>query len=827
MDASTDRTGSATPSMGWNCRRGEDGKEWNCGLVGPDPRGETHVVREPDEEVVNWAQTTDITDEDERRFRYLSSALPSNPWALYCGKREDFRGTDFLLSPSDRRERETAPLEIRSDYGELQGGESATFTGAARVRRADQSLYGDLVSRHALANTMNASGNVVYQEKGMTFSSDSGFLDLSTDQGVLRNSQFIISTVPARGTSRVTHFDSKDLSRYEQFTYTACPPGDRDWMLHADKVKINKETGEGTAKHAWMEFKGVPFFYTPYMTFPVDDRRQSGLLAPSFGYSQVRGFDLTIPYYFNLAPNYDLTVWPRLLTSRGVLLHGDFRYLTPYNQGRLIAEVLPDDSQTHTTRGEVGFLDNAWLTENVRTHLDLNYVSDQNYLQQLGNQLALIDFNYVRSNATASYTGSNYGLSSAVDAFQTINPAIPSNQRPYFRLPALSGNYWYGIGDTGLIFSSYGEATNFYHNVNVDGQRLNLRPKLQYPVRSPAGYVTPSLTLWMSQYNLQNQTPGQGTNPNLTLPVASIDSGVFFERDVTLGNTSYTHTLEPRLFYVYIPYQNQDNLPAFDTINYDFNASQLFRENRFTGSDRLGDANQATLALTSRLSDQTTGRDRIRTTVGEIFYFRPRKVNLPGFEQQSGMLSNVIGDVTVLLTDRWSLNVGGQWSPYSQDNQNAASGPGVLGPTQFQRRQASLHYGGPNNELFTVGYLYLNQPENQDFQVDLIDTSARLPIPWTEGWHAIGRWQYSLLNQTTLEAFLGLEKETCCWRFTILGRRYINTITATGAANSGDFTAHANTAVFMQFEFKGLSRIGDQVEKLLYRSLRGYRIPEY
>ncbi len=821
MKPSTYRGGKA-PSAGWNCRRGEDGKEWNCALIGPDPRGETHVVREPDDTIQNWAETTDITEEDERRFRYLASTLPSNPWALYCGKREDYRGSDFLLSPADRSAREKAPLEITSDYGELHGGEVANFSGAARVTRADQSLYGDLLSRHAWANTMSANGSVTYQEKGMSFSSDSGYLDLGNDQGVLRNSQFILSTVPARGTSRVTYFDSKDLSRYEQFTYTACPPGNRDWMMHADNVKINKETGQGTAKHAWMEFKGVPFLYSPLMTFPVDDRRQSGFLAPSFGYSQVRGFDLTIPYYFNLAPNYDLTVWPRLLTNRGVLLHGDFRYLTPYNQGRLIAEVLPDDWETHTTRGEVGFLDNAWLAENFRTHVDLNYVSDQNYLQQLGNQLALIDFNYVRSNATATYTGSNWGLSSAVDTFQTINPAIPEINQPYFRLPSFNGYYSTGIADTGLNFFTTGEIVNYYHTTNVDGQRLNLRPRLQYPLRSAAGFVVPSLTLQMTQYTLQQQAEGKPTSPNRTLPIASIDSGLFFERDVTLGSSTYTHTLEPRLFYVYIPYQNQDDFPLFDTINYDFNYTQLFRENRFTGADRLGDTNQVTTALTSRLADQSSGRERLRATFGQIYYFAPRRVALPGFEPESAALSNLIGDVTAQLTDRWSLNVAGQWSPYEQD----PSDGNVTGATQFQRRQISLHYGGANNELFNVGYLYLNQPQNQDFRVDLIDTSARLPIPWTEGWHAIGRWQYSLLTDTTLEAFLGLERETCCWRFTILGRHYVNNITATGQVNSGQFTASANNAVFMQFELKGLTRIGDQIEKLLYRSIRGYRIPE-
>jgi len=820
--ASGDGTRKQVP--GWACRPGEEEKEWSCGLVGPDPRGEAHVVKEsPDEEAENWAETTDITDEDEKRFRALMATLPSNPWALHCGKREEYLGTDFLLSPADRSARQKAPVEIQADYGELQGGEVATFTGSAQISRADQQLFGDVVSRNAWANTMSARGNVTYQEKGLSFSSDSGFLDLGTDQGVLRNSQFILATVPGRGTSRVTHFDSKDLSRYEHFSYTSCPPGNRDWLLHADNAKINKETGEGSGKHAWIEFKGVPFFYTPYMTFPVDDRRKSGLLAPNFGYSGARGFDLSIPYYFNLAPNYDLTVWPRLATSRGVLLHGDFRYLTPYNQGRLIAEVVPEDTQTHTTRGEAGLLDNAWLTDNVRTHVDLNYVSDTNYLNQWGNQLALIDYNFVRSNASATYTGPNYGVTTGIDYFQTINPLIAQQGRPYYRLPSLSAYYGAGIGDTGLSYTANGEFVNFASDVNPEGQRFNLKPRLQYPLRSAAGFLTPSVSFQLTQYSMSNLVNPDDPNrisyqnfqvdrTSLTraLPIVSLDSGLFFERDLTIGDSPFTHTLEPRLFYVYIPYQNQSQFPLFDTIYYDFNYYQMFRENRFTGSDRLGDTNQVTTALTSRLADQVSGLDRIRATVGEIFFFQRRKVNL-GFPDQSTLLSNLIGDIGAALTDRWWLNVGGQWNPY--DN-------------QFERRQVSLHYDAHNNNLLNLSYLYLNQPSNQLYRVDLLDGSMRLPI--AEGWHAIGRWQYSLLDQITLEAFLGIERETCCWRLSVIGRHYINRVTPTGnAVNSNSFSSSANNGVFVQLELKGLTRLGDQVDKFLYRAIRGYRLPEH
>ena len=827
--------GITDTKSGWNCRQGEEEKEWKCSLAGPDPRGETHVVRESGEEIENWAEQTDITDEDEKRFRPLMSSFPSDPWLLNCGKREEYRGMDFLLSPADRTARDRAPIEIRSDYGELHGDEVANFSGAAQVTRADQKLSADFMSRNAFVDTMNANGNMTYVEKGMAFSSDSGFLDLGKDKGVLRNSQFVLSTVPARGTSRLTFFDSKDLSRYEQFAYTSCPPGNRDWVLHADKVKINKATGQGSGSHAWMEFKGVPMFYTPYMSFPTDDRRQTGLLAPSFGYSSVRGFDLTVPYYFNLAPNYDLTVWPRLLTERGVLLHSDFRYLTPYNQGRLIGEILPDDWVTQKTRGEVGLLDNATWTENLRSHVDLNWVSDQQYLNQLSNQLALIDFNFVRSNASVTYTGNTdgfgaYGVTTSADTFQTINPSITPEQRPFYRLPATNVFHYLPIADTGLNVTTNAEFVNFVSDVNPAGQRFNLKPRLQFPLRSAAGFVTPSVSLQLTQYMMsdlvnandradsgkQNQ---QVRDSSLTraLPIVSLDSGLFFERDLDIGKAGYTHTFEPRLFYVYIPYQDQDHFPLYDTINYDFNYYQLFRENRFTGNDRLGDTNQITLAMTSRLSDLASGRDRFRATIGEIFYFQGRRVTLPisnvgtdYYPDQATTFSNLIGDMSAAITDRWWVDVGGQYNPY--DN-------------QFERRQISLRYDARNNDLLNLTYLFLNQPSNQNFQVDLLDGSMRLPIPFLgDGWHAIGRWQYSLLDQITLEAFGGIERETCCWRLGVVARHYINNFE--GVSGTSNFTTTANNGVFVQFEFKGLTRLGDQLEKLLTRSIRGYRTPE-
>ena len=819
------QTGPATKAQrpGWNCRSGkpgESGPGWDCTLVGPDPGGLPHAVDERGKPLESWTEATTITEEDEQRFQKMMSLLPADPWKNVCiGGRRPPPVSEFILTPEDRLAREKAPLNIHSDYFEMLDSEVSNFSGSAELTRADQKLKGNFITRNTLTNAVNVQGNVIYQEKGFVLSSDTAFMDTDASRGVFRNSQFLLNTVPSRGTSRLTHLDSSTLSRYETVTYTSCPPGDQDWLLHASRVKINKETGVGTAQNAWLEFKDIPLFYTPYMSFPTDNRRMTGLLSPSFGISRVSGFDFTVPYYFNLAPNYDYTATPRYLTKRGFMLRNEFRYLTRMTRGRILAEIVPHDELAGTTRGQAGFLNDTRFTENLIAHVDANYVSDSRYLNQLGSQLNLVDRRNIRSIGYLTYSGSNYSLRTQVDYFQTIDPTIPPQGRPYFHLPQIAFNYANGIAGTGLVFDGQVQMDGF-ETSGIDkttGQRLKLRPRLYYPFQTAAGFITPSFTLLHSEYWLQDpqfwaQLSGTKTNDteSLTAPIFSLDSGSFFERDFELGNTPMLQTLEPRLFYVYIPKVKQEHIPVFDSTQYDFTFYQLFRENRFTGGDRVGDANQLTAALTSRLIDQSTGLERLRGSVGNIFYFQDQQVTLfgPPPPAQLRSNSNVVAEVFAGITESWSFRTGGQWNPDSN---------------RIDRAIVSLQYNNRRNDLLNVAYRFRRNQNNLDCIegdpnsncLNLTDVSFRLPI--VEGWHAIGRWQYSLMDQITLESFVGIERETCCWRFTLLGRHYLNNIQA------GATTAQANNGVFVQLEFKGLTRIGDQVDQFLERSVSGYR----
>ena len=827
---------------GWNCKPG-DGKEWDCALSGSDPRGEAHVVGNGGQARPNWADSSDMTSEDERRFSAILNRLPANPWALSCGKnRIEWRpSAEFLLSDADRILREKSPLQITSDQAEIVQGETSSYQGGAELVRADQQLYGNFVTYNNKSSALNAQGEVVYREKGLSFASDTAFMKMDSDEGVLRNSQFIVETLPARGTSRITHIDSKKRSRYENATYTTCPPGNQDWLLHADNVLIDKESGQGIAKRAWLQFKGVPFFYTPVMSFPVDNRRKTGFMSPNIGYSKLNGLDFSLNYYINLAPNYDLTLIPRYLLNRGGMLRADFRYMSEIGAGRLFGDIVPYDQLEKETRGQVGWADKSRWTDKFSTQVDLHLVSDSLYIQQLGNLLAINNTTYLRSFGTANYAGGtlwggSYSANVMADFYQSLNKTIKQSDYPYRRMPQINLAYSRPVGDTGLQFQSTVEMTRFDQPNKVNGERMNLRPRLYYPFRDPGGYVTPSLTLQHTEYWLQNTGITEASSFSRTAPIFSVDSGAFFENDFTMFDSPMQQTLEPRLFYLFVPKVNQPyhynfgpgivvnpmTGPSavgyqglnFDSNEFDFNYYQLFRENRFAGVDRLSDANNITPALTTRLISQDSGLERLRMSVGKVFYLTNPSVVMTLNGPQPTYKNNIVQEVASKLSQNWAFSETGQWN--HQYN-------------RLDRLQLGLQYNNFSNNLLNLFYRYRRDPYEGSTvpypvnpynprTINQTDINARLPV-WG-GWYAIGRWQYSLESKITVEALAGVEKETCCWRFSLVGLRYQNGATTSVATSNSIST---NQAIYFQFELKGLGNFGDQIDNLLLQNFSGYR----
>lgn len=776
---------------GWTCEANQETESWNCNLIGPDPRGQAKVM----DEGTGFSLLDPAFDSlQEQTFKTLQADLKYDPWrscTFGLGKPPDLA--------SEKGLRAEAPLDVGADYTEIFDKEIASFMGNVHMSRADQYVRSNMATYDTVSETLDMQGNVYYGEEDFSIFGDSALLRLGEDQAILRNALFLSPATPLRGSASAVYRENTILSQLNEVAFTSCAPGNRDWVMHASRLKMNKQTGKGSAKHAWLEFKGVPVLYLPYVSFPLDDRRQSGLLAPGFGSTEQGGVDFKVPYYWNIAPNYDAITWARYLTKRGGMLGGDFRYLTEMTEGSIEAEVLPYDLEREETRWQGSLKNRTRYTENLRSNIDINYVSDEEYFDELGNSLSFNRNRFLYSFADVLYDRPGVALSVKADNYQSIDNTIPDVAKPYRRLPQALANLQHSFDFMPLETKLGSEFVFFEHSDRVDGPRFNVRPSVSVPWKTPGSFVNPKISVDYTQYWLSDQIEGRASNINRTLPMFSLDSGIFIDKEF---GDSFVHTIEPRLFYLYIPETNQDDIPLFDTSDFDFTFSQLFRENRFNGIDRIGDANQMTVALTSRLIDAESGRENLNLSVGNIIYFEDRKVNLVRGVTETGTFSNIIAEMNGQLTENFSFQSGMQWDPESG---------------KFDRGEASIRYRNKLNHIFNLGYrLRQNNPIEAN-NLEQTNISFRLPI--YDSWHLVGRWQYSILRDTTLESFVGLEKESCCWRFRVLGRKFIKNI---NSIETGE--GELDTGFFIQLELKGLANFGDKVEDFLEKNLNGYRI---
>ncbi|NOQ15071.1 MAG: LPS assembly protein LptD [Methyloprofundus sp.] len=753
------------------------------------------------QETNSWwfADTYDAAQ--EQVFMRLQAEFEQDPWSI-CTLQVGAGPADYSY---DKRLRETMPMNVFANSSEMFDAELISFSGDIDLQRADQHVMANHIDYNEAAGILDLYGNILYSDSGMALHSQSARVNLYEDRSLLRDVSFVIPTSPMRGSASVVYRDSPSFSRYKDVTYTACAPGNQDWMLHASRMKVNNETGRVAIKHGWMEFKSVPVMYFPYGSFPVDDRRLSGLLTPTLGVSGRSGFDISLPFYWNIAPNYDLTLTPRYMTERGFMLGTDFRYLWHESSGEINVEVLPEDQLTNELRWGGSFLHTTHFTKNLKLAIDANYVSDKAYFSDLDGTLGVNNRNrYLESDAEISYTLPWMALTTRIENFQNIDPNEANSNVPYRRLPQVKLDMFKAFDSFPLELALDSEYVYFQkHDLDGEreGQRFNIKPSVSFPFVSQSGFIIPKVALQHTQYWLNNTTNSTASSANSlskTLPIVSLDTGLFFERDFE----SLTHTIEPRLYYLYVPYTDQSDIPDFDTSRYDFNSNQLFRDNEFNGVDKTQNANQITAALTTRLVGD--GRDRLKLTVGEIVYFADRKVNLASDVDNrvnKEALSDLIAELSSEITNELKFTSYMQWSHKNN---------------KIDRGNVDLRYLGLSNRfIFNLGYRYRDEREGQVGQ-DQIVASAMLPI--YDGWSIVGLYRYSFLDSKTLEYLYGVEKDSCCWRFRVIGRQFIR-------SDAGE--VKPENSVFFQLELKGLTSLGDKLEGFLSENISGYRKPTY
>ena len=702
------------------------------------------------------------------------------------------------------------PLEsLRQQYPGGNPRDSRVFIDADRASVAEEGLSmmrGSVVVRRGSTTLLapelryDGSRSVLAGESGLTVLSDA--LDLQAQvgrvaaergEGRFEDARFYLRKRVGRGTASTVQTAEDGPSRLREVRFTTCPAdqGDGDWYLRAQDVQLDFDSGQGTARNAQVVFKGIPLIYTPWLAFPITDERMSGFLAPRMGSSNDRGLDLSVPYYWNIAPERDATFTPRLMSKRGLQLQSEYRYLGALGQGVLYNEYLPNDQILGEDRTLWSYRHQAKPAPDWQAKIDYSSVSDIDYFEDLSTTLNRSSSRYLQRQAALGYGGPQWDLFFRAQDFQLVDPRRRGEPEPYQRLPQVMARTRNPQALAGpLVYDLRAEAVRFGRDGNRQGERLDAELGVGAAWDRGGYFARPRLAYRQTQYSLIDPVAIDGEqNPSRGQPIVSLDTGLRFERDVDWATRPFLQTLEPRLFYLYVPERDQSELPVFDTRLPEFDFLRLFDTNRYVGADRQGSANQVTTAVSSALRDGETGAPVVEATLGRINRFTPSDPLLPDEEgAEIGDSTNLAEAAAYLGADtRARFQI--EWD---DDEQTAI------------QQVAEVRYQPEPRKLIGVAYRLRRDLGEPLEQVDLMGS-----WPVTPELAAVGRWNYSLRDDQDLESLLGIEYRSCCWAVQVAGRRYVRNLD------------EVDQGIYLQLELTGLGRLGDGIQSFLNRAMVG------
>lgn len=736
----------------------------------------------------------------------------------------------------------------------------SVFTGNVILSEKDRRLYSQKLyfhrDVHGEVTRIESPGPLLLEQPDFRLIGQHAYV-IPDGQTVLEDIQYRYYPQHARGSAQRIIYQQDAPTLLYHADYTTCSPDSQVWQMAGSEVRLNEETGRGEVFNSVLKIHDIPVFYSPYLNFPIDDRRQSGFLMPEFGSQTDSGFIVGTPYYFNLAPNYDATFYPRYLTERGLQYGGVLRYLDIYHDTQLYGTYLnhdrgfaafqeeqltnpsypdPNDprltgvTQVDDDRWNIAFTHAGEYGQNWDTIFNYNKVSDDNYFVDLSTDIFNRDERELLQRAQVNYVDHIYSASVLVQDYQILQPFDNDlYEIPYQILPHLELDI---IPDTLFFDSVTAMNTQFTYFDHIEdpidderptiGSRTHLNPVIQKPMRTSYGYLLPSVEFRYTQYDLSlssiDAAQENNTDISRALPTAYLDGGLIFDRNTTFLNKNYLQTLEPRLFYLYTPFENQEDIPLFDTSLYDFNTDQLFRTNRFNGLDRIADANQISAAITTRVYEHETGIERFEATIGQTLYFQDRKVELCDVELDpdcnvfenlgnDSLTSPLVGDMRYQFNYNWYTTMGLRYDPT---------------PADTDMYRILLHYQTPLAGILHFGFHYdesgniITGAEPGTNEAKLLQTDTGVIVPLDHQWTMQGRWYYDIENQFTVEAFGGIEYESCCWALRAGARRYLV------GSNEVITERQYDSQLFFQFIFKGLAGIGRSPVSLLVDTIPGY-----
>lgn len=723
-----------------------------------------------------------------------STATAQQPW-LHCTADP----LAELLRPPSAAESGSDDIQFSADQAQVSPTEAA-LEGEVIVEQGDLRLQAPRVVLDRSDNTVSAQ-DLRYGSSTLAVRADEAEVTLDAEMAEFYQAEYYLPDQHAQGSAGQVSIDrSQQQSQLQDVTYSTCARGKEFWQIRSRELELDQIKGRGIARDLSLAIKDTPILYLPYISFPINDQRQSGWLAPRLGYDDGTGLDLQFAYYWNIAPDQDATFYPRVVSKRGLMLGAEYRFLNHHDNGQIRLEYLPYDDELGNDRGAFFIQHRSHFLSNLYTDLLYQYVSDDNYIIDLDNTLDLFSPDYLERHFDLVYHGANWTALARLQGFQTLdNDLFNLENEPYERLPQFRFDGVWPQNNYGLDYELRSELVHFEHDTLNTGTRLDIDAGASLPLNWPWGFVKPSLSYRYTAYDLAegvsvDKNTGSQT-PNRAAPVVSMDGGVFFERSVDwplFGEG--IQTLEPRLFYLYVPFQEHVDIPLFDTTEVDRSFSWLFLSNRFVGADRLGDANQLTTAVSSRFLAAADGRERLRFSIGQVHYFRDREVTLNNNEPDLDNTSDIIGEAQVALNTAIDLRGAWQWDP----DQN-----------QTGRSTLDLRFRPDSQRLLNLSHRYARDDLEQ------VDLAFIWPIK--DSWRALGRWNYSLREERSLDVLAGFEYSDCCWALRLMGRRH----------RDDPQTDEISNSVFLELELKGLSSIGNRIDNLLEEAILGYEPVSY
>ena len=676
--------------------------------------------------------------------------------------------------------------EVEANRLSRSNNELMLFSGEVILKQDNQIIQADEILYNGQTEQFEASGAVVYQKPDIRLTTEKLYLDRIADTGEFINPRFEMSGRHGRGEASKIQILDESRSRFSDILYTTCDAGDRDWYFTGNELEIDDESGIGSALHTTIYFQDIPIFYFPYFQFPIDDRRMSGVLTPSLNFSDADNSHLAVPIYWNIATNFDTTFTPAWYPERGLLYNSEHRYLFEHNGGQIDYLYLDDDIENNTRWYKKWQHTNAYASAKLTSSLLLQEVSDDDFFSDFDRLTPGSDeINYLDRHYQLSHAGNSWQTTLLWQNYQTVDTKISIASRPYQRLPRLTVNSLFKRQATGLQFNIQNELVHFKRESSVSGNRAHITPTLNWRSSDSWYFFQPQLQYALTEYSLDNNNLGDNSIQR-SMPIASLDSGLFFER-ITGPDNSWLQTLEPRLYFVHIPFEEQSDIPDFDTSISSESYANFFKPNRFLGSDRIGDTDQVTFSLGSRIYNNDNGNQLFYARVAQIFYGEDRKVSLNGITEESDR-SNIIARIDI--SPGSNLSIGAELVYDEELN-------------EVGKRELSINWA--RNGIATNLEYY--------FDEDILEQSILSVVyPVNDNWTIIAKYHQSLLFDKPVENLFGLSYESCCWGLKILASQV-----------SDDEFEETDQALFFELTLKGLTQAGRDIDARLHRVIPGYQ----